>query len=611
MRFKQLTALEAYDRTTIDYTYDNTQRLLSANHNGGDRIHAFSYDLSGNRLEEDLSGTGVTDKLTEYEYNNANQISQMRVDGGSWTGFTYDNNGHLTDDGVNSYTWDRANRLLEMDTGTPAELTAYAYDGLNNRISQAIGTTSPVVTQYLLDTQPALTKVIGATVGGNTDRFIHAPRGIHSVENSSGSWRYALQDGLGSVRAEVDNLGAVQASQSYAPYGEVFGASGSFASPYGFSGEQTDGNGQVYLRARYYNPSIGVFNALDPFEGSVGRPMSLNGYSWVEGNVVNMVDPSGMCQQPTNWGDLVDINCYYSAKGLAERLARTTPYSYNHWFDILIKKPWHELKALEGVETAANVTGSANQFLDNASIIPTLMATHPELARQAIVQWGCQNGINLTGLFGDSNIAQMGSLTLANPKVAGATLLTYLLMRGLLQWGLTQTDLGAIALPQTYNFDDTQDDADDDVTDIPVPRTDNPDDDDENCEFVGYHGTSLASATDITTNGIDIARLDHGAQLGVGVYVTPQLNIANAYALVAGDMERSQMGVLRVCAIGFSTMSHIEVPEAEWVWGGTMPQNYLTAYDYLTSDIADTDSDRQIKFNLHVIHRLRFSLATP
>jgi len=295
VRFKQLVALEAYDVETIDYTYDNVQRLLSANYDSGDRIHAFSYDLAGNRLEEDLSGTGVTDKLTEYEYNNANQISQMRVDGGSWTGFTYDNNGNLTDDGVNSYEWDRANRLLEVDTGTPAELTAYAYDGLNNRISQAIGTTSPVVTQYLLDTQPSLTKVLAQTTGGNTDRFIHAPRGIHSFENSSGSWRYALQDGLGSVRAEVDNFGAVQASQSYAPYGEVFEASGSFASPYGFTGEQTDGNGQVYLRARYYNSSMGVFNALDPFEGEASRPMSLNGYSWVEGNPIMYVDSSGLC----------------------------------------------------------------------------------------------------------------------------------------------------------------------------------------------------------------------------------------------------------------------------------------------------------------------------
>ncbi|GEM_PF-898598 len=298
MRFKTLV-VEGHETVmqTIDYTYDNTQRLLSANYSGGDRIHTFTYDLAGNRLEEDLSGTGVINKLTEYEYNNANQISQMRVDGGSWTGFTYDNNGNLTDDGVNSYTWDRGNRLLEMDTGTPAELTAYAYDGLNNRISQAIGTTSPVVTQYLLDTQPSLAKVIGATVGGNTDRFIHAARGIHSVENSSGSWRYALQDGLGSVRAEVDNLGAVQASQDFTPYLMPMNISGSFEMPFGATGEQLDETGLLYLRARYMNPTMGGFLSLDPASGTIKRPMSLNGYSWVEGNVINLTDPSGLCPE--------------------------------------------------------------------------------------------------------------------------------------------------------------------------------------------------------------------------------------------------------------------------------------------------------------------------
>lgn len=37
---------------------------------------------------------------------------------------------------------------------------------------------------------------------------------------------------------------------------------------------------------------------LDPFEGMANRPMSLNGYSWVEGNVPNRVDPSGEQCEP-------------------------------------------------------------------------------------------------------------------------------------------------------------------------------------------------------------------------------------------------------------------------------------------------------------------------
>ncbi len=203
---------------------------------------------------------------------------------------TYDANGNLTSDGVNTYTWDRANRMTQVDTGTPAELTVYAYDGLNNRLSQAIGTSSPVVTEYLNDTQPGLTKVIAQTTGANTDRFVHGPRGIHAMENHAGDWSYMAQDGLGSVRTIIDNTLSVDAVQTYDPIGDPMG---SYGAGFGFTGEQTDDTGQLYLRARYYDPALGMFPSLDPFEGSMGRPMSLNGYSWVEGNPVMNSDPSG------------------------------------------------------------------------------------------------------------------------------------------------------------------------------------------------------------------------------------------------------------------------------------------------------------------------------
>lgn len=45
------------------------------------------------------------------------------------------------------------------------------------------------------------------------------------------------------------------------------------------------------------NPNLGTFLSLDPFEGLIQRPMSLNGYSWVEGNPISNTDATGMsCQ---------------------------------------------------------------------------------------------------------------------------------------------------------------------------------------------------------------------------------------------------------------------------------------------------------------------------
>jgi len=63
---------------------------------------------------------------------------------------------------------------------------------------------------------------------------------------------------------------------------------------FGFTGEETDSNGLVNLRARYYNPAIGQFFSLDPLEGNMGRPLSLDRYVYVQGNAVNHTDPSGL-----------------------------------------------------------------------------------------------------------------------------------------------------------------------------------------------------------------------------------------------------------------------------------------------------------------------------
>jgi RHS repeat-associated protein len=64
---------------------------------------------------------------------------------------------------------------------------------------------------------------------------------------------------------------------------------------HGFTEEPIDANSLLYLRNRYYNPELGTFMSLDPHEGTPTRPMSLNGYSYVEGDPVNNTDPSGLC----------------------------------------------------------------------------------------------------------------------------------------------------------------------------------------------------------------------------------------------------------------------------------------------------------------------------
>jgi RHS repeat-associated protein len=177
---------------------------------------------------------------------------------------------------------------------------SYAYDGLNNRISQTV---SSVVTKYLLDVQPGLTKVIGATTSGNTDRYIHSPRGIHAMEDNSGVWTHPAQDGLGSVRMELSDNLTVNGMQILSPFGVVESSQGTIGIPFGFTGEQTDGNGLSYLRARYYNPETGVFTALDPME-------LLNRYAYVNGNPIRFSDPSGLISTCGDQDAICEAQCW-------------------------------------------------------------------------------------------------------------------------------------------------------------------------------------------------------------------------------------------------------------------------------------------------------------
>ncbi len=293
-RFKQVQVLAAtYHERTIDYTYDQLQRLQQANYDNGDRVYDYNFDLAGNRLAELLSGTGVTATNRYFGYNQANQLiaegDTLDGNGDVIADYTYeyDANGNLRfkkdtrSNTLETYTWDRANRLKSLGT------ISYAYDGLGNRIQQ---TANSVVTDYLLDLQPGLVKVLRQSDGTNTNHFIHAVRGIHAQSDGT-HWQYITQDGLGSVRSLINTTLGVDAVQSYSPYGVP---DGNYAPGFGFTSEQTDANNLLFLRSRYYNPSLGVFNSRDPFEGTMDRPMSLNRYAYVGGNPIRFTDPSGL-----------------------------------------------------------------------------------------------------------------------------------------------------------------------------------------------------------------------------------------------------------------------------------------------------------------------------
>ena len=99
---------------------------------------------------------------------------------------------------------------------------------------------------------------------------------------------------LASIRAVTDGTGAVIATFRTDEFGIPTSSTGASGSPFRYTGEPLDASGLTYLRARYYDPSIGRFMSRDPFAGFASSPLSLNRYRYVENTPATWSDPSGL-----------------------------------------------------------------------------------------------------------------------------------------------------------------------------------------------------------------------------------------------------------------------------------------------------------------------------
>ena len=81
---------------------------------------------------------------------------------------------------------------------------------------------------------------------------------------------------------------------AYAGYAAA-ASSGGTINPFLFQGQQFDpASNDYYLRARYYDPTMGRFVSQDPFIGADTNPLSLHRYLYTSGDPVNNVDPTGL-----------------------------------------------------------------------------------------------------------------------------------------------------------------------------------------------------------------------------------------------------------------------------------------------------------------------------
>jgi len=168
---------------------------------------------------------------------------------------------------------------------------SYQYDADGLRVAK---NDDGIVTNYLVDRNRDYGQVIKELDSANNPSvsYLYGDDLISQTRAANDS--YYLYDGLGSTRALSDSAGIVTDTYDYSSYGQLIASSGATESSYRYTGEQYDGNlNNYYLRARYYDQSVGRFTQQDTWMGRPNEPITLNKYLYANANPAMYTDPTG------------------------------------------------------------------------------------------------------------------------------------------------------------------------------------------------------------------------------------------------------------------------------------------------------------------------------
>jgi RHS repeat-associated protein len=293
------------------YEYDGNARLTreTRTQESATTDTQYQYDAAGNRSRKTVT-TAAGTETTSYSYDAADRLTQEQTSlaGGGSTSITYqwDGNGNLrakSEPGKTTlYRFDANNRLIDIRAGSTAAEAAsaqasitYSYDASGNRIRKS---TPPGSTAYLIDNSYAYAQVALETKSGAQSESTTYVRGVGLVRQTKTSQPAAgdlfpLHGHLSTSLGALDAGGNVVEQVEADAFGILEPGAG-VKQAHLYTGEYWDQDAQLlYLRARWYDPSIGRFISADPFEGKQHDPRSLNRYNYARSDPVGGSDPGG------------------------------------------------------------------------------------------------------------------------------------------------------------------------------------------------------------------------------------------------------------------------------------------------------------------------------
>lgn len=197
---------------------------------------------------------------------------------------TYDQNGDVLNDFLNSYSWDANGRPVTVDSVT------LTYDALGRMVEQdKSGTYTEIVYSPMGN---KLAFMSGQTL---SKAYVPLPTGAIATYFSSGLTNYHHMDWLGSFRFASNTNRTKSADTAYGPFGEPYATSGTPA--FGFTGPTQDTASNVYdflareygIQGRWPSPDPAGLASVDPSD-----PQTWNRYAYLRNSPLEGTDPTGM-----------------------------------------------------------------------------------------------------------------------------------------------------------------------------------------------------------------------------------------------------------------------------------------------------------------------------
>jgi RHS repeat-associated protein len=191
--------------------------------------------------------------------------------------------------------YNRLTKTQKIQDGQKSIIT-YTYNGDDLRTSKTTKTSKnnyqEKTTYYTYDKQYVILEK------NQENQVTHYIRGLNYIAKQEEQISYYLYNGHGDVIQTVDEQGNIQNQYTYDAFGNEELTHETTSNAIRYAGEFYDEEvGLYYLRARYYDPSIGRFISEDSYWGEEENPASLNLYTYCSNDPVNYIDPSGHWQQ--------------------------------------------------------------------------------------------------------------------------------------------------------------------------------------------------------------------------------------------------------------------------------------------------------------------------